>query len=747
MYNIIQLNDKDLSELQIIAKELGIKKADSFKKEDLVYKILDEQAIVGATKKVAADKLKEERKEDKKKRSPRVTPAKKEDKAVSATKSGEVAKNKEAAPAKTQQPSKEVSANKEKETPAVEAKAENTAAPKRKVGRPRKGADAAEKKEVENAKPAATKEAEAKPVVVAEKPAETAKKAAPVQQLVEKKEKENKPVTETNRPVVEANKPAAEANKPAAEKKVIAKPQKKAAPVIDEESNILSNADDDDFIPIEDLPSEKIELPTELFGKFEATKAEPVQTASEQPSSHPQQQQSQQQQQAQQQRPRIVRPRDNNNNNAGNNNNNNNNFQRNNNQNQNQNQQRLPMPRGNQQNNAHENLPAQQPQERKVIEREKPYEFDDILNGVGVLEIMQDGYGFLRSSDYNYLSSPDDIYVSQSQIKLFGLKTGDVVEGVIRPPKEGEKYFPLVKVSKINGRDAAFVRDRVPFEHLTPLFPDEKFKLCKGGYSDSMSARVVDLFAPIGKGQRALIVAQPKTGKTILMKDIANAIAANHPEVYMIMLLIDERPEEVTDMARSVNAEVIASTFDEPAERHVKIAGIVLEKAKRLVECGHDVVIFLDSITRLARAYNTVSPASGKVLSGGVDANALHKPKRFFGAARNIENGGSLTIIATALIDTGSKMDEVIFEEFKGTGNMELQLDRNLSNKRIFPAVNITASSTRRDDLLLDKTTLDRMWILRKYLADMNPIEAMDFVKDRLEKTRDNDEFLMSMNS
>ena len=737
MYNIIQLNDKDLSELQIIAKELGIKKADSFKKEDLVYKILDEQAIVGATKKVAADKLKEERKEDKKKRSPRVTPAKKEDKAVSATKSGEVAKNKEAAPAKTQQPSKEVSANKEKETPAVEAKAENTAAPKRKVGRPRKGADAAEKKEVENAKPAATKEAEAKPAVVAEKPAETAKKAAPVQQPAEKKEKENKPVTETNRPVVEANKPAAE-------KKIIAKPQKKAAPVIDEESNILSNADDDDFIPIEDLPSEKIELPTELFGKFEATKAEPAQTASEQPSSHPQQQQSQQQQQAQQQRPRIVRPRDNNNNN-------NNNFQRNNNQNQaqnqNQNQQRLPMPRGNQQNNAHENLPAQQPQERKVIEREKPYEFDDILNGVGVLEIMQDGYGFLRSSDYNYLSSPDDIYVSQSQIKLFGLKTGDVVEGVIRPPKEGEKYFPLVKVSKINGRDAAFVRDRVPFEHLTPLFPDEKFKLCKGGYSDSMSARVVDLFAPIGKGQRALIVAQPKTGKTILMKDIANAIAANHPEVYMIMLLIDERPEEVTDMARSVNAEVIASTFDEPAERHVKIAGIVLEKAKRLVECGHDVVIFLDSITRLARAYNTVSPASGKVLSGGVDANALHKPKRFFGAARNIENGGSLTIIATALIDTGSKMDEVIFEEFKGTGNMELQLDRNLSNKRIFPAVNITASSTRRDDLLLDKTTLDRMWILRKYLADMNPIEAMDFVKDRLEKTRDNDEFLMSMNS
>ena len=732
MYNIIQLNDKDLSELQVIAKELGIKKTDSLKKEDLVYKILDEQAIAGATKKVAADKLKEERKEEQKKKRSRVAPAKKDNKVVSATKEGEAEKAKEAAPAKPQQPSKkEESANKEKETPAVEVKAENTAAPKRKVGRPRKNADAAEQKEVESVKtatPATPKVTEDK--VVTEKAPEVIEKAVPAQ-APEKKTK---------------------ANKPAEEKKVVVKPQpqKKAEPVIDEESNILSGADDDDFIPIEDLPSEKIELPTELFGKFEATKTELAQTATEQQAPQPQQQAHQQQQQ---QRPRIVRPRDNNNgnNNASNNNNNannnnNNNFQRNN--NQNQNQQRVPMPRPAQPNNANENLPVpQQQQERKVIEREKPYEFDDILNGVGVLEIMQDGYGFLRSSDYNYLSSPDDIYVSQSQIKLFGLKTGDVVEGVIRPPKEGEKYFPLVKVSKINGRAAAFVRARVPFEHLPPLFPDEKFKLCKGGYSDSMSARVVDLFAPIGKGQRALIVAQPKTGKTILMKDIANAIAANHPEVYMIMLLIDERPEEVTDMARSVNAEVIASTFDEPAERHVKIAGIVLEKAKRLVECGHDVVIFLDSITRLARAYNTVSPASGKVLSGGVDANALHKPKRFFGAARNIENGGSLTIIATALIDTGSKMDEVIFEEFKGTGNMELQLDRNLSNKRIFPAVNITASSTRRDDLLLDKTTLDRMWILRKYLADMNPIEAMDFVKDRLEKTRDNDEFLMSMNS
>ena len=380
-------------------------------------------------------------------------------------------------------------------------------------------------------------------------------------------------------------------------------------------------------------------------------------------------------------------------------------------------------------------------------ERQQPqYDFSGGGRVEGVLEIMPDNYGFLRSSDYNYLSSPDDVYVSQSQIKLYGLKTGDVVEGVIRPASAGEKYFPLVKVNRINGLSPESVRDRVAFDNLTPLFPDEKFTLCAGSY-DNMSARVVDLFAPIGKGQRALIVAQPKTGKTMLLKDIANAIAANHPEAYMIMLLIDERPEEVTDMARSVNAEVIASTFDEPAERHVKIAGIVLERAKRMVESGHDVVIFLDSITRLARAYNTVSPASGKVLSGGVDANALHKPKRFFGAARNIENGGSLTIIATALIDTGSKMDEVIFEEFKGTGNMELQLDRTLSNKRIFPAVNIIASSTRRDDLLLDKQTLNRMWILRKYLSDMNPMEAMEFVKDRLERTKDNEEFLLSMNS
>ncbi len=376
--------------------------------------------------------------------------------------------------------------------------------------------------------------------------------------------------------------------------------------------------------------------------------------------------------------------------------------------------------------------------------REPDYEFDGIIESEGVLDTMQDGYGFLRSSDYNYLSSPDDIYVSQSQIRLFGLKTGDTVLGTIRPPKEGEKYFPLIKVNKINGLDPQVVRDRVSFEHLTPLFPDEKFKL--GERQSTISTRIVDLFSPIGKGQRGMIVSQPKTGKTMLLKDIANAVAANHPEVYQIILLIDERPEEVTDMQRNVRGEVIASTFDKEAVEHVKVANIVLEKAKRLVECGHDVVILLDSITRLARAYNMAQPASGKVLSGGVDANALHKPKRFFGAARNIERGGSLSIIATALTETGSKMDEVIFEEFKGTGNMELQLDRRIANRRIFPAIDLISSSTRRDDLLLDENTIQRMWIMRKYLADMNPVEAMEFMEQRIKVTRNNEEFLMTMN-
>ena len=381
---------------------------------------------------------------------------------------------------------------------------------------------------------------------------------------------------------------------------------------------------------------------------------------------------------------------------------------------------------------------------KQVKYRDPDFEFDGIIESEGVLEIMPDGYGFLRSSDYNYLSSPDDIYVSQSQIKLFGLKTGDTVKGKVRPPKEGEKYFPLIRVSLINGLNPSIVRDRVSFEHLTPLFPEEKFNLAEKG--SNLSTRIIDLFSPIGKGQRGMLVAQPKTGKTILLKDIANAIAANHPEVYQLVLLIDERPEEVTDMQRNVKGEVIASTFDESAERHVRVANIVLEKAKRLVECGHDVVILLDSITRLARAYNTVAPASGKILSGGIDANALHKPKRFFGAARNIENGGSLTIIATALTETGSKMDEVIFEEFKGTGNMELQLDRNISNRRIYPAIDLVKSSTRRDDLLHEDKVRQRLWVLRKYLADMNPIEAMEFVKDKIKYTNNNEEFLMSMN-
>ncbi len=707
MYNIIQLNDKNLSELQTIAQELGIKKPESFKKEELVYKILDEQAIASATKKVAADKEKEDRRDDKKKRS-RIVKKDSPDKVYTANK--DKAERVDSAPVTASAPKPATVKN---EAPAV------TAQPAQEKKAP---AERPAKKKAPKVKQPVAKNIETAAAIVdtiqAPAPA-TAPEVTPAPTVAQKVEAPKEQASSVA--------PKGEANTPAP-KKIIKKPipasqkkeeapvekveRKEEAPRAHEEVILpeveLPFENDDDFIPIEDMPSEKIELPSELLGKFESTKVVPPAP--------------------QQQKPRVRLH---------------------------ENEQRTPnkpqqanAPKVNRPNRPAEGeAEAPKAPERKVIEREKPYEFDGILTGTGVLEIMQDGYGFLRSSDYNYLSSPDDIYVSQSQIKLFGLKTGDVVDGAIRPPKEGEKYFPLVKVEKINGRDPAFVRDRVPFEHLTPLFPDQKFKLCKGGYSDSLSARVVDLFSPIGKGQRGLIVAQPKTGKTILLKDIANSIAANHPEVYMIVLLIDERPEEVTDMARSVNAEVIASTFDEPAERHVKVASIVLEKAKRMVECGHDVVILLDSITRLARAYNTVSPASGKVLSGGVDANALHKPKRFFGAARNIENGGSLTILATALIDTGSKMDEVIFEEFKGTGNMELQLDRNLSNKRIFPAVNIVASSTRRDDLLLDKQTLDRMWILRKYLSDMNPIEAMDFVKDRLEKTRDNDEFLMSMNS
>ena len=651
MYNIIQLNDKDLSELQQIAKELGLNKTSDMPKEELVYRILDEQAIVGATKKATTAKTNEERKEGQPRKRSRISVKKEGDIVYTATKDK----------------AQKLEAN----TPPLPVPA---------------------------------------PLFKTEPAAATTETAEPANNTQPAKTEE-KPKAKRGRKPGSKNKATIEKERA---QKAVETATLAFSDLPNDETEELPAPDltgGEDFIAIEDLPSEKIELPSELLGKFEATKMEQSPVEKENKPNNNRYQQRQQRYNNRQANGRQ--------------------------QNQNSNQPAA---------NAPDNQPAPAPEAQPDKPAEKPYEFDDILKGSGVLEIMPDGYGFLRSSDYNYLSSPDDIYVSQSQIKLFGLKTGDVVDGTIRPPKEGEKYFPLVKVSKINGLPPELVRDRVPFDHLTPLFPDEKFKLCKG-YNDNLSVRIVDLFAPIGKGQRALIVAQPKTGKTILMKDIANAIAANHPEVYMIMLLIDERPEEVTDMARSVNAEVIASTFDEPAERHVKIAGIVLEKAKRMVECGHDVVIFLDSITRLARAYNTVSPASGKVLSGGVDANALHKPKRFFGAARNIEGGGSLTIIATALIDTGSKMDEVIFEEFKGTGNMELQLDRNLSNKRIFPAVNLTASSTRRDDLLLDKTTLDRMWILRKFLADMNPVEAMNSVKEHLEKTKDNEEFLMSMNS
>ena len=652
MYHIEQLRSKEIAELQSIATDLGITGIKSLDRDSLIYRILDGQALQNSQSGAPAVVKEETRMHRREHRRNRIQPDA-SNKVYTATgeKAVKLDKNE---PKKTKE---EPVAIAPVEVPAEAPVAQEAAptvtaepaapAPKKRGRKPKN-----EPVVTETAEIAATEQPAAEVAVAA--PDASATAPAP-------KKRGRKP---KNQPVVAETAEVAATEQPAAEVAV--------APV---ESADAGEA----FVAIEELPSDKKELPAELIGKFEKNRQEQAQRGDKQ------------------RRQRIERPR---------------------------------------QEQAEQ--PERQPRQE--------YDFADILRVEGVLEIMPDNYGFLRSSDYNYLSSPDDVYVSQSQIKLYGLKTGDVVEGIIRPASAGEKYFPLVKVNRINGLAPELVRDRVSFDNLVPLFPEEKFTLCAGSY-DNMSARVVDLFSPIGKGQRALIVAQPKTGKTMLLKDIANAIAANHPEAYMIMLLIDERPEEVTDMARSVNAEVIASTFDEPAERHVKIAGIVLERAKRMVECGHDVVIFLDSITRLARAYNTVSPASGKVLSGGVDANALHKPKRFFGAARNIENGGSLTIIATALIDTGSKMDEVIFEEFKGTGNMELQLDRSLSNKRVFPAVNIIASSTRRDDLLLDKHTLDRMWILRKYLADMTPMEAMEFVKDRLEKTKDNGEFLMSMNS
>ena len=659
MYHIEQLRSKEIADLQSIAQDLGIKGIKSLGRDELIYRILDGQAMQNS-KSGAPAVVKEEnrmtRREHRRNRIHSDAPSK----VYTAT--GDKAVKVEKDEPKKLKPEPEMA--KVAEKPAVQpvekpVTEENVTAPQSQAVAPDVNGEVSKQKK-RGRKPKGEKANVDK--------AENAQPELPVTELAVA---ELAPVEESA------------AGKESAPKKRGRKPKNKAAEQPAEQAvveQVVTQQPEDEgeaFVAIENLPSDSKELPAELTTRFDKNNKE---------------------------------------NRKGD--------------------------KKHHQNN--ERREQAQPEEQPVAA--KQYDFTDVLRVEGVLEIMPDNYGFLRSSDYNYLASPDDVYVSQSQIKLYGLKTGDVVEGIIRPASAGEKYFPLVKVNRINGLAPELVRDRVSFENLTPLFPDEKFTLCAGSY-DNLSARVVDLFSPIGKGQRGLIVAQPKTGKTMLLKDIANAIAANHPEAYMIMLLIDERPEEVTDMARSVNAEVIASTFDEPAERHVKIAGIVLERAKRMVECGHDVVIFLDSITRLARAYNTVSPASGKVLSGGVDANALHKPKRFFGAARNIENGGSLTIIATALIDTGSKMDEVIFEEFKGTGNMELQLDRSLANKRIFPAVNIIASSTRRDDLLLDRQTLDRMWILRKYLSDMTPIEAMEFAKDRLERTKDNDEFLLSMNS
>lgn len=647
MYHIEQLRSKEIADLQSIAQELGIKGIKSLDRDSLIYRILDGQAMQNSKSGAPAVVKEENRMNRREHRRHRIH---------------------------ADAPSKVYTATGDK---AV--KLDNNE-PKKVVAEP-----VVPQPQVQEVKPI-----EAVAPIVAEAVAADKKPAAKKRGRKPKNTEQVAPVAESTvatEPVKEKIEPSEVVEKKentAAPKKRGRKPKAKQEkvqeqPVAEEKAAVtepFAVSEGEEFVPIEDLPSDAKELPAELVDKFEKNGKEHKKNDK----------------------------------------------------------------------NQHRHQEKRNEQQQPVEEVQKQYDFADVLRVEGVLEIMPDNYGFLRSSDYNYLASPDDVYVSQSQIKLYGLKTGDVVEGIIRPASAGEKYFPLVKVNRINGALPELVRDRVSFDNLTPLFPEEKFTLCSGSY-DNLSARVVDMFSPIGKGQRALIVAQPKTGKTMLLKDIANAIAANHPEAYMIMLLIDERPEEVTDMARSVNAEVIASTFDEPAERHVKIAGIVLERAKRMVECGHDVVIFLDSITRLARAYNTVSPASGKVLSGGVDANALHKPKRFFGAARNIENGGSLTIIATALIDTGSKMDEVIFEEFKGTGNMELQLDRSLANKRIFPAVNIIASSTRRDDLLLDRQTLDRMWILRKYLADMTPMEAMEFVKERLERTKDNDEFLLSMNS
>ena len=653
MYNIEELNSKEDSELKSIAESMGIKKINSIDRDDLIYRILDEQAINSSKASVAnaVEKKKRGRKTAKK-------TATTENKEV---KSEDVEETVVTASAEA---TVEV-----KEEPTEEPKKEEVVAQEQKPKKEKRkrfvhGAENNEPQETVKVEPQVIQEPVVEELVPVEKEEVNAEIAVEAPVATEEP-KEQPVVEEAQKEVVEVKKPEFSLG------------------------SFFNTVERKTFKPRSQQEREEAErLAAEKAAKSTIIIKEPApQPEPAQPQSQPQGKGKKKKQQQQQQ---------------------------------------------------------QQKQEQQA-KQEDSFSFEGILKGVGVLEVMPDGYGFLRSSDYNYLNSPDDIYVSQSQIKNNGLKTGDVVEGFIRPPKEGEKYFPLSRIESVNGRTPDFIRDRIPFEHLVPLFPDEKFDLTSGK-TCNLSTRVVDMFAPIGKGQRGLIVAPPKTGKTVLLKDIANAIAENHPDTYMMILLIDERPEEVTDMARSVNAEVIASTFDEPAERHVKIAGLVLEKAKRMVECGHDVVILLDSITRLARAYNTVSPASGKILSGGVDANALQRPKRFFGAARNIENGGSLTIIATALIETGSKMDEVIFEEFKGTGNMELQLDRKLSNKRIFPAVDIIASSTRRDDLLLSQDTLNRMWVLRRFLGDRTSLEAMEFIKDRMERTRSNEELLLTMN-
>lgn len=651
MYNIAELNSKEDSELKAIAESMGLKKINSIDRDDLIYKILDEQAINSSKASVAnaSEKKKRGRKPAKKSS----TLNENEEKTVD-----------EKADKISEQNIKEDSVSEKKEQVAEIIKEVVTIVQDKPKKEKRKRFVHGTTENIES------QETEDSGVIDDKTVSES------VPSVVEKKDiliiEGTKEVesAEVIQPVAELQKEVVEVKKPEISL-----------------GSFFNTVERKTFKPRTQQEREEAErLAAEKAAKSTIIIKEPT----PQPDSAPQSQQSKGKKKKQQQ--------------------------------QEQNQKQEP-----------------------ITKQEEAFNFDGILKGIGVLEVMPDGYGFLRSGDYNYLNSPDDIYVSQAQIKNNGLKTGDVVEGFIRPPKEGEKYFPLSKILSVNGRTPDFIRDRIPFEHLVPLFPDEKFDLTSGK-TCNLSTRVVDMFAPIGKGQRGLIVAPPKTGKTVLLKDIANAIAENHPDTYMMILLIDERPEEVTDMARSVNAEVIASTFDEPAERHVKIAGLVLEKAKRMVECGHDVVILLDSITRLARAYNTVSPASGKILSGGVDANALQRPKRFFGAARNIENGGSLTIIATALIETGSKMDEVIFEEFKGTGNMELQLDRKLSNKRIFPAVDIIASSTRRDDLLLKQDTLNRMWILRRFLGDRTSLEAMEFIKDRMERTRSNEELLLTMN-